>query len=118
MKKSFIEAVKEFMPVGVLLLAVLIFASVIGITANNTTQAHNGGLSQTDYCHKDNKAGERHWHFTGTVERGGVCVDGIQVGNCEVVKVAYSECRKNRKCSWEKEARKARDYVDCFEKDK
>ena len=81
-----------------------------------TLQAHNGGLSQTDYCHKDNKAGERHWHFTGTVERGGVCVDGVKVGNCEVVKVAYAECRNDRKCSWEKEARSARDYVDCFEK--
>ena len=79
-------------------------------------QAHNGGLSQTDYCHKDNKAGERHWHFTGTVERGGVCKDGIQIGNCEVDKIAYALCRNDRKCSWEKEARSARDYVDCFEK--
>ena len=99
-----------------------IVATIIGIGFSlaimQGAQAHNGGLSQTDYCHKDNKAGERHWHFTGTIERGGVCVDGIQVGNCEVVKVAYSECRKNRKCSWEKEARKARDYVDCFEKAK
>ena len=97
----------------VALFAALLVASVL--TAQ-LIYAHNGGLSQTDYCHKDNKAGERHWHFTGTVERGGVCVDGVQVGNCEVVKVAYSECRKNRKCSWEKEARSARDYVDCFEK--
>ena len=111
------KAYRKFDWQGIMVIAVIamIFAALIGAAP---AQAHNGGLSQRDYCHKDNKAGERHWHFTGTVERGGVCVDGIQVGNCEVVKVAYSECRKNRKCSWEKEARKARDYVDCFEKDK
>lgn len=35
--------------------------------------AHPGGLAK-DGCHKDNAAGERHWHVDGTTERGGECV--------------------------------------------
>ena len=39
--------------------------------------AHSGRLAQ-DGCHKDNKAGERHWHVE-RVQRGGPCVerDGV-----------------------------------------
>ena len=108
---------KKFHDINIFVMIVLVASFTLGVLlAIDESKAHNGGLSQTDYCHKDNKAGERHWHFTGTVERGGVCVDGVQVGNCQVVKVAYVKCRKDRHCSWQKEAKAARAYIDCFEK--
>ena len=35
--------------------------------------AHPGMLAK-DGCHNDNRAGERHWHVTGTAERAGACI--------------------------------------------
>ena len=34
--------------------------------------AHAGGMA-ADECHRDRKAGERHWHLDTTTERGGAC---------------------------------------------
>ena len=34
--------------------------------------AHAGGMA-ADECHRDKKAGERHWHLDTTTERGGAC---------------------------------------------
>ena len=78
--------------------------------------AHNGGMSKKDDCHNDRKAGERHWHIDGTKERGGICVDGVKIGDCEAEKQSYFVCRNDRWCSWQSEAETARQYIDCFEK--
>ena len=39
--------------------------------------AHSGGMAK-DGCHRDRKAGERHYHKDGSVERAGPClkIDG------------------------------------------
>lgn len=36
--------------------------------------AHPGGIA-ADGCHKHTAADERHWHFEGTAERAGACVE-------------------------------------------
>ena len=48
------------------------------------TWAHNGGLSKKDQCHNmrdkvTKEVAERHWHKLGTVEKGGICVEGRQI---------------------------------------
>ena len=35
--------------------------------------AHSGGMA-ADGCHRDKKAGERHWHIDGGSDRGGECI--------------------------------------------
>ena len=64
-------------------------------------QAHSGGLSPKDGCHRHKAAGERRWHLDGTAQRGGECVkrDGIayRVQEVEVPKVS-APCR--RKLDW------------------
>ena len=52
-------------------LAIAAFAN--GCSDEFAALAHSGGLA-ADGCHKDNAAGERHWHREGTRDRGGECV--------------------------------------------
>ena len=61
--------------VSVIALAVAVIALVFALSALDAdgAQAHSGGLA-ADGCHKDNAAGERHWHRDGTRDRGGECV--------------------------------------------
>ena len=47
--------------------------AVLGAGLAFGAAAHSGRLAE-DGCHKDNKAGERHWHSEGR-ERGGPCVE-------------------------------------------
>ena len=50
----------------------LIVGIILGMTLPGAI-AHPGGLA-ADGCHKHKAAGERHFHFDGTSERGGECV--------------------------------------------
>ena len=50
----------------------LLFLSIIVLTAL-AAEAHPGAMAK-DGCHKDNAAGERHYHVNGTAERAGECV--------------------------------------------
>ena len=43
------------------------------LTACTLAFAHPGGLAR-DGCHRDNAAGERHWHLEGTADRAGECI--------------------------------------------
>ena len=36
--------------------------------------AHPGGVSKKDGCHRDNAAGERHYHVEDTADRAGECI--------------------------------------------
>lgn len=76
--------------------------------------AHPGQLSSKDNCHNDRKADERHWHLPETFERGGVCVDGKQLGNCSVLKTLYLDERGDRYGSWKEEGLAARKLIDCL----
>ena len=76
--------------------------------------AHPGGISPKDGCHKDNKAGERHWHLPDGAERGGECVDGVQIGNCTAVRDTYWKERNHRLGKWVDEALAARAFIDCI----
>ena len=58
--------------------AILAIAAIalVGLAAFPTdAPAHPGGLSPKDQCHRNNAAGERHWHKDGTAERAGPCVE-------------------------------------------
>lgn len=59
---------RQFLSVLIALVAILPVAAM----------GHPGGMSPKDGCHRDKKAGERHWHAQGA-ERGGPCIDGKQV---------------------------------------
>jgi len=50
-----------------------IVLGALAIAIGSAAHAHPGGLAK-DGCHKDNAAGERHWHIDGTADRGGECV--------------------------------------------
>ena len=76
--------------------------------------AHPGGMSPKDNCHKSKALQERHWHQEGTAKRGGVCKDGVQVGNCQAVVNEYMKVRKYRFSSYKDEALAARKAADCL----
>ena len=45
----------------------------MGAASGPLVLAHAGGLAK-DSCHRDKKAGERHWHKKGSRKRAGPCV--------------------------------------------
>ena len=53
--------------------AAFMLAGALAIGVGSAVHAHPGGLAK-DGCHKDNAAGERHWHIDGTADRGGECI--------------------------------------------
>lgn len=68
----------------------LVLSGVVGLAAAGDAFAHSGGLAK-DGCHKDNAAGERHWHIDGTADRGGECVK--RDGRTVKVHVAAADSR-------------------------
>ena len=66
--------------------------------------AHNGSLSPKDDCHKDNKAGERHWHLMNTQDRGGPCVviDGrtFHFGSNDICAAERAELVRTKEDFW------------------
>ena len=47
-------------------------ALALALVAASEALAHSGGMA-ADGCHKDNKAGERHFHLPDSSERAGHC---------------------------------------------
>ena len=100
---------------SIIVVGTIVILLCVGFTIS--ALAHPGGISPKDNCHKDNKAGERHWHLTDSSERGGECVDGVQIGNCTEVTDAYWKERNDRLGKWADEAMAARAMIDCINGD-
>ena len=49
------------------------FTAALLLATCSLVLAHPGRLAKDD-CHKDNRAGERHWHVDGTTDRAAACV--------------------------------------------
>ena len=55
---------------------------IVFLLSSTVAWGHSGQLSKKDQCHnmyRQRKVVERHWHETGTYEKGGLCVDGKQM---------------------------------------
>ena len=100
---------------GLMLIAWAVFIGLVAYFAEDA-EGHNGRVSSKDQCHKDNKAGNRHWHKDGTIEVGGLCVDGVKLGVCEPLREKYLGERNDPWGHWGDEARAARKYIDCLDK--
>lgn len=57
---------------GIKFLFITAVICVVLVVAAYMVFAHPGGLAK-DGCHKDNAAGERHYHLADTTDRAGVC---------------------------------------------
>jgi len=68
--------IKDFLKLGAIALVLIFTFWAASHFMPSPAGAHPGGLSSKDGCHRDRKAGERHWHKKGSAEVGGLCVNG------------------------------------------
>ena len=62
-----------------LVYAQMIVVGVVLVMSAGMTWGHNGALSQSDGCHNDKKAGERHCHAAPMTFQDGTCTITIKV---------------------------------------